>query len=56
MTVIDAPIGFLMALVENEKAMRHFSTMTEGARNQVVERARHVSSKAEMQSIVHELE
>lgn len=50
------PLGFGMALAQNEAAMKRFETMTESQKKTVLEQARHVSSKREMQRLVSRLE
>lgn len=48
----DLPLGFGMALMQNEKAFARFSAMTPTQKQQIVEQTRAVSSKSEMQSLV----
>lgn len=51
----DLPIGFVMALAENEPAMRCFAGLADDARQQVIAQARHANSREEMQAIVRSL-
>lgn len=49
------PIGFGMALAMNAAAMKEFASMTEAKQDMVLEKARSVSSKGEMQQLVARL-
>ncbi len=51
----DVPIGFGLSLAMNEKAMEHYSKMTEDERKNWLEEAGQVSSKAEMESLVNRI-
>jgi len=48
----DVPIGFGLSLAMNEKAMEHYSQMTEAERKSWLEKAGQVQSKAEMEKLV----
>ena len=48
----DLPLGFGMALAQNEPAMERFARLPEAERRAVVEGARQVRSKEEMQTYV----
>lgn len=48
----EAPIGFLMALAQNEQAMETFSGFDEQRKRHVIEKARQVGSPEEMQLLV----
>lgn len=48
----EIPVGLSMAFAENLRAMERFSNMDVQDRQDVIERARHASSKQEMRSIV----
>ncbi len=52
----DMPIGLSFQLGLNEKALSIYAKMDEDEKKQVVEAARNVSSKAEMQQLVTDLE
>lgn len=49
------PVGFGMALAMDAKAMDVFASMPEERQDAVLEKARSVSSKAEMQHLVMDL-
>lgn len=51
----DLPMGFGMALVQNEKAMSNFANMTENQRKSIINQTHSISSKEEMQSFVNNL-
>ena len=51
----DLPIGFTMALAENEPALRRFVGLADEARQQIVTQARQARSREEMQSIINSL-
>ncbi len=51
----DLPIGFTMALAENEPAMRRFAGLSDDARAQIVAQARQAGSRKEMRAIVQSL-
>lgn len=46
------PLGFGMALAQNEAAMKRFSSMTEAEKQAVIQRTQQVKSKSEMQQLV----
>ena len=49
------PLGLGFGLAMNEEAMNSFSSMTEEEKRQVIEAARGVSSKEEMQELVRNI-
>ncbi|MBQ7935809.1 MAG: hypothetical protein IJ333_05615 [Clostridia bacterium] len=51
----DLPIGFSFALAQNPDAMKNFGAMPESMQMDILQKARTVSSKAEMRSLVNEL-
>lgn len=51
----ELPIGFGMALAKDTNAMNVFSTMNENTKKTVIEHARHIGSKNEMQQYVSSL-
>ncbi len=51
----DLPLGFSFALAQNPDAMQAFSSLSEQAQAEVLQRARAVSSKGEMKSLVNGL-
>ncbi|MEA5059744.1 MAG: hypothetical protein VB049_06870 [Candidatus Pelethousia sp.] len=46
------PTGFLMTLAQDMEAMERFSALSPQEREEIILRAHHVQSKAEMQAIV----
>lgn len=52
MTHPELPIGFGFALAQNPEAMQAFAALSEAGQNELVQRARAVSSKREMQALV----
>lgn len=51
----DIPLGLGMALAQNVPAFEEFANMSETQRRAVIEGARKVSSKQEMQSYVENI-
>lgn len=51
----DLPLGFTFALAMNPDAMQNFSQLSESEKDDVVRKARSVSSKAEMNALVNVL-
>ena len=51
----DMPVGLMMTLAEQEQAMRRFAALSTEERDRVVDQARQVSSREEMQDIVQSL-
>ena len=49
------PVGFGMALAQNQTAMRKFEALTEPERETFIQRTRSVRSKKEMRQLVAEL-
>ena len=52
----EIPLGFGIALAQNEKAFNNFAYLTQNRRNEYIERAHDVQSKDEMQQLVSEIE
>lgn len=48
----ELPLGFGMALAQNEAAMRRFEHMSEAEKQAVLDRVHKVRSKAEMRRLV----
>ena len=48
----EIPIGFGMALAQNEKAVNAYAMMTREQKNAILKKAHSARSQAEMQSIV----
>lgn len=55
MEPMELPLGFGMALAQNEKAMRAFEAMTDAQKQAVIQRTHSVSSRREMRQLVAEL-
>lgn len=51
----DMPIGFGLSLAANAKSMEAFSNMTDEEKTAVVEKSRHMQSRAEMENYVNQL-
>ena len=49
------PLGFGMALAQNETAMKRFESMTESQKQAGLVQAQHVGSRQEMQRLVSRL-
>ncbi len=54
-TADEIPLGFGMALAQNEQAMQNFAQMDERGRRSVLFDARHVRSKSEMKSLIERI-
>ena len=52
MDSLELPLGFGMALAQNEQAMHAFEAMTEEQKRSVIERTHTVTSRREMQQLV----
>lgn len=55
MSNIRLPLGFGMALAQNETAMERFESMSGPEKQSVIQRAYHVRSKQEMQQLVDDI-
>ena len=51
----DLPLGFVMALAQNENAVKQFEQLDEDAKDKLIEQTHHVKSKKEMQNLVNGL-
>ena len=51
----ELPLGFAFALAQRPEAMQMFSNLPQTQKAEILEKAHHVSSKAEMQSLVNSL-
>ena len=49
----DLPLGFGMALAQNETAMKQFESLNENQKLSVINKTRKINSKHEMQSFVN---
>ena len=52
----DLPLGFAFALAQDPDAMKKFSSLPNAKQSAILQRAHSVSSEAEMQSLVKELD
>ena len=48
----DVPMGLGMALMQNKPAMDYFSSLSDAAKQQIIEHTHSISSKEEMQAYV----
>ena len=55
MDSLELPLGFGMALAQNEQAMHVFEAMTDAQKRAVLEQTHAVTSRREMQQLVSEL-
>ena len=55
MNTRDLPLGFGMALAQNEPAMKKFEALSESEKMAFVEKTHSVNSKSEMQALVDSL-
>ena len=51
----DLPLGFGMALIQNETALLCFDKMSEAQKRELLARTHDISSKAEMRAFVDEI-
>jgi len=51
----DLPLGFSFALAQNPNAMKTFMDLSQSGQEEILQKARSVSSKSEMQSLVNDL-
>lgn len=51
----EMPMGLAFQMSMNEQAMEHFAKMTEEEKDQVLDKARQVTNKSQMQGIVEDL-
>lgn len=52
---IELPLGFGMALAQNEGAMSRFEQLSESEKAAVIEKCHQIRSKGEMQNLVNSL-
>ncbi|MGM9649351.1 MAG: hypothetical protein ACI3XY_05210 [Butyricicoccaceae bacterium] len=55
MSKMELPLGFGMALAQNESAMKKFESMTEAEKQAILQQTHRVRSKQEMQQLVADL-
>jgi len=51
----DIPMGLGMALMQNKPAMEYFSSLSDEAKQRIIEHTHSIGSKEEMQSYVDSL-
>lgn len=51
----EMPMGLGFGLAQNKEAMEHFSNLTDTEKKQVIETARTVQSKKEMNSLIQDI-
>lgn len=56
MSNIELPLGFGMALAQNEAAMKKFESMTDSEKQAILQQTHNVRSKCEMQQLVASLD
>lgn len=55
MEKIELPLGFGMALAQNETAMQRFEAMTEPEKQAILQQTHNIRSKKEMRQFVSQL-
>lgn len=55
MSKMELPLGFGMALAQNEDAMRKFESLSESEKIAAIEQTHNVNSKSEMRRLVNNL-
>lgn len=55
MSEIELPLGFGMALVQNEAAMRRFEALSHAEKESMIRKTHNVRSKQEMRALVDSL-
>lgn len=56
MTNMELPLGFGMALAQNEAAMKKFESMTDSEKQAILQQTHNVRSKREMQQLIASLD
>lgn len=51
----ELPIGFGLSLAANEKSMNAFAKMSDAEKEKVVEKSRHMQTRADMEQFVNSL-
>ena len=51
----ELPMGFSMALMKNEAAMKYFQSLDESQKQQIIANTHNINSKKEMQSYMNSL-
>lgn len=55
MNKLDLPLGFGMALAQNESAMKQFESLSESQKADIISKSHNVNSKQEMQNLVNSI-
>lgn len=55
MEKLELPLGFGMALAQNEAAMKQFESLTDAEKQSVLQRTHSIRSRSQMQKLVAEL-
>ena len=55
MKEIDLPVGFGMALIQNERAMKKFESLSETEKEEIIKKTHNFESKREMHEYVEKL-
>lgn len=56
MTNMELPLGFGMALAQNEAAMKAFESITESKKQAILQQTHNIKSKREMQQLIASLD
>ena len=51
----ELPLGFGMALAQNEAAMQKFESLSDAEKHNIIRQTHRVTSKREMQQLVYQL-
>lgn len=55
MQEFELPLGFGMALAQNEQAMKNFENLSSDEKQAIIDKTHNVKSKKEMKSLVNSL-
>lgn len=55
MDQLELPLGFGMALAQNEPAMKRFESYSEAEKQAIIQKTHGITSKQEMRAFVNEL-
>ena len=51
----DLPLSFVMALAQNDTALKKFQELTDSQKNDIADKSRSIKTKREMNSFVNQL-
>lgn len=51
----EMPLGLSFGMAMNEEAMEHFAGMSKSEKKQLIEKARHIDSKANMDKLINDV-